>query len=132
VPATVTLDTSGQLIVFSRFIDSADERNRGVTPSTMFAEAGLSEGDFVAITPARRPAVPHDSAMAWARGEDASKIRVSSATLGGAARVLRSRRGGRRRATEQSLFDETDSNSGSVAIPGDRGVVGEHERDGTT
>jgi Protein kinase domain len=82
--ATVTLDTSGQLIVFSRFIDSADERNRGVTPSTMFAEAGLSEGDFVAITPARRPAVPHDSAMAWVRGEDASKIRVSSATLGGA------------------------------------------------
>jgi hypothetical protein len=82
--ATVTLDTSGQLIVFSRFIDSADERNRGVTPSTMFAEAGLSEGDFVAITPARRPAVPHDSAMAWVRGEDANKIRVSSATLGGA------------------------------------------------
>jgi hypothetical protein len=67
----------GQLIVFSRFIDSADERNRGVPPSTMFAEAGLSEGDFVAITPARRSAVPHDSAMAWVRGEDASKIRAS-------------------------------------------------------
>ena len=52
--------------------------------TTLFREAGLDQQDFVRIEPDRRPLVPHDSLLVWARQSNGSTaLRVYAATLSG-------------------------------------------------
>lgn len=80
--ATVTLDTSGRLIAFSR-IASEPPRTAGDTQwAELFRGANL---DFKSFDPApvdRRPLVPHDDVIAWVhRPSGAEPLSVTGATL---------------------------------------------------
>ena len=84
--ASVTVDASARLVGFSRVPDPEARGESGLTTdwTTLFREAGLDQQDFVRIEPDRRPLVPHDSLLVWARRSNGSTaLRVYAATLSG-------------------------------------------------
>ena len=65
--ATVTLDTAGRLIGFSRIVTDPRTTAGDTTWADMFQEAQLDFGSFDRIPVEHRPAIPHDDAIAWIR-----------------------------------------------------------------
>ena len=80
--ATVTLDTSGRLIAFSRIVTDPLRPASEPRWADVFREANLDLGSFDRAPVDRRPLVPHDDAMAWVRLQPgAEPLRVTGATL---------------------------------------------------
>ena len=80
--ATVTLDTSGRLIAFSRIVSEPPRPVGDTQWAELFREANLDLGLFEPAPVDRRPLVPHDDARAWVRRRPgAEPLRVTGATL---------------------------------------------------
>jgi eukaryotic-like serine/threonine-protein kinase len=82
---TVTLDPRGRLVSFATLADPVIPAGGGTAPidwAPWFADAGLNERDFVRVDGNRTPRVTHDARLFW---QSASGLRVSAATLNGAA-----------------------------------------------
>ena len=80
--ATVTLDTSGRLISFSRIVTSPPRPVRETPWADVFHEAHLDFQSFDRVPVDDRPLIPHDDAAAWVRLQPgAEPLRVTGATL---------------------------------------------------
>jgi len=86
--ATVALDPTGRLVRFAWIRDVSAQRQPPPPPDwpRLFREAGLDEREFVPADSDRTVVVPHDQVRSWQNPtEPSSPIRVTAASLGGAA-----------------------------------------------
>jgi predicted Ser/Thr protein kinase len=82
--ATVQLDLRGRLIHLSRIPMTPPSAVRPEPWPRLFAEAGLSVGDFEPVDGRSPPLVGHDHALRWrSRPHAGSSLEVSAATLSG-------------------------------------------------
>jgi hypothetical protein len=80
--ATVTLNTSGRLIAFSRIVTDPPLPSGETRWADVFREADLDLGSFDRAPAEHRPLVPHDDVMTWVRRQPGGEpLRVTGATL---------------------------------------------------
>jgi hypothetical protein len=85
--ATVTLDSLGHLVRFTRVLQAATRaavHDPEIDWAVMFGQAGLNPREFVAAEPDHTPRVPYDRRLAWNRTAPGPR-RVTAATLDGKA-----------------------------------------------
>src|SRR5262249_4560677 len=81
--ASVVLDPRGKLLRFSAIPPVADGTDRHPLWTTLFADAGIDERDFVRVDSGSPIPTPYDTGVYWQRRNDWGGLPVAAATRNG-------------------------------------------------